>query len=46
MQAYVVWDIKHRKKRDVSFFHCVVHEGYFPLQDKGNWGESGEVPKY
>jgi len=45
MQAYVVWDIKDKKKREVSFFHCVVHEGYHPFQDKKNWGEDGEVPR-
>ena len=31
MQAYIVWDIEKEKKRDVSFFHTIVHEGFYPL---------------
>ena len=30
MQAYKVWDIKERKKREVSFFHSVVMPHFIP----------------
>jgi hypothetical protein len=39
MQAYIVWDIKARKKREVSFFHSVIHEGFYPFKDKKIWSE-------
>lgn len=39
MQAYIVWDLKERKKREVSFFHCVVHEGFYPMRNKITWTE-------
>ena len=39
MQAYIVWDIKERKKREVSFFHSIIHEGFFPFRDKKIWSE-------
>src|SRR6185437_8061867 len=31
MQAYVVWDIEQEKK---SFYHTIVHEGFYPFRDK------------
>ena len=34
MQAYVVWDIEQEKKREVSFYHTIVHEGFYPFRDK------------
>ena len=37
MQAYLVWDLRKRKKREVSFFHSVVHEGFYPFKDKKIW---------
>ena len=37
MQAYIVWDIVAKKKREVSFFHTIVHEGFFPYRDKKIW---------
>jgi hypothetical protein len=39
MQAYIVWDIKERKKREVSFFHSIVHEGFYPFREKLGWSE-------
>src|SRR6185437_6259302 len=32
MQAYVVWDIEQEKKREVSFYHTIVHEGFYPFR--------------
>src|SRR6185437_4158606 len=34
MQGYLVWDLKEKKKREVSFFHTVVHEGFFPFRER------------
>jgi hypothetical protein len=39
MQAYIVWDIKERKKREISFFHSVIHEGFYPFRNKKLWNE-------
>ena len=39
MQAYIVWDIRERKKREISFFHCIVHEGFYPWRDKKLWSK-------
>ena len=39
MYGYRVWDISERKTREVSFFHSVVHEGFFPFLDKKKWPE-------
>ena len=45
MYAYRVWDIAERKTREVSFFHSVVHEGFYPFLDKGKWPEpESELP--
>ena len=45
MQAYLVWDIKERKKREVSFFHSVVHEGFYPFRNKKLWSkEERDLP--
>ena len=46
MQAYVVYDMKERKKREVSFFHTKIHEGFFPMRDKRVWSEEEKcLPK-
>ena len=39
MQAYIVWDIRERKKREVSFFHSIIHEGFYPFREKGIWSK-------
>ena len=45
MQAYNVWHIEKRQKKEVSFFHCVIHEGFYPFRNKKNWKESdNELP--
>ena len=46
MQAYLVWDIKERKKREVSFFHTIIHEGFYPWREKKLWSkEERELPR-
>jgi hypothetical protein len=39
VQAYLVWDIKEKKKREVSFFHSIIHEGFYPFRNKKLWSE-------
>ena len=47
MQAYIVYDIKERKRREVSFFHSIIHEGFFPFRDKKMWSEEEKLlPKH
>ena len=46
MQAYIIWDINARKKRAVSFFHTIIHEGFYPFREKGIWSrEEKELPR-
>jgi len=33
-RAYRVWDIEARKAREISFYFCVISEGFFPLKEK------------
>jgi hypothetical protein len=37
MNAYRVWDLEKRKKRDISFSFAFIHEGFFPFQNKVDW---------
>jgi hypothetical protein len=39
MQGYIVWDIKKRKEKEISFFHTIIHEGYYPWKNRSTWGE-------
>src|SRR5690606_36997956 len=36
MHAYRVWDLEKKKTREVSFYFCIVSEGYFPFKDRRN----------
>src|SRR5690606_27909690 len=40
MQAYRVWDLEKKKK--VSFYFCIISEGYFPFKDRRNWPSQAE----
>src|SRR5690606_35216956 len=33
MQAYRVWDLEKKKTKEVSFYFCIISEGYFPFKD-------------
>jgi len=37
MNAYKVWDMEKKKKRDVSFAFTFIHEGFFPFHNKKEW---------
>src|SRR5690606_30762375 len=42
MQAYRVWDLEKKKTKEVSFYFCLISEGYFPFKDRRNWPSQAE----
>jgi len=37
-----VWDTDTKKIREISFYFCVISEGFFPFKEKKNWPLSEE----
>ena len=46
MRGYRVWDLKARKIREVSFYFCVLSEGFFPFNKKNLLENKQEEPFY